>query len=673
MLLTQRETLILNELLEHTEPVSLVHMMDLLKVSKRTVYRELANLETSLQSFDTSIVKSGRGKFKLSADTAVQEKLKKLAAQNLSKEFAVQERQHAILIEMLLAMRPISAEYFMAAYQISQTTFFSDLKQLEEKISRLSLSIVRNRGYIIEGSEKARRLLIANLFVSEVNEYHFFHRDKYSEQEQVFFRFLDHEHFLFAQQLIQERSEPEFADLSDRKLVFIITILTLAMDRVEAGVSLEEESYPLAVNKELLKVSKKIFYVIGKETRQLYSIKEITFFAVLMGNLANSFDRDFFEENFDPDLAYRVKRMIEEVSEEAEVAFYEDAKLYKLLLTHISGVLARAVFEETVLRNPILEKIMEQYTEIASSIQRTLPKVFPEQTFSQEEVAYMVLHFANSLEKHPKVMEINIAGISPSGLASLHLLEIQLRKHFPFINEINFFRVGDIHRLNIEENYDLVVSTALLPGYTGKYKLVSPMLLTDEIRELKESFKTISQKKRTIQKKEAAAADYVETLGFLEEINQLLALLSVQTIQNPPDLSETLHKVMSFFENELVCEKEIVAEKLLQRSYQAPIGIPETQFALFHASSKEILRPVFRVFDLVQSFEMLAMDKQPITVKRLLVMLAPAPLDENTSRILGKISSSIIMNDLNTEIFNSGNQQILYQLLSSLLIEEVKK
>ena len=31
------------------------------------------------------------------------------------------------------------------------------------------------------------------------------------------------------------------------------------------------------------------------------------------------------------------------------------------------------------------------------------------------------------------------------------------------------------------------------------------------------------------------------------------------------------------------------------------------------------------------------------------------------------------MNDLGMEIFNSGNEAIIYQLLSALLIEEVKK
>ncbi len=92
------------------------------------------------------------------------------------------------------------------------------------------------------------------------------------------------------------------------------------------------------------------------------------------------------------------------------------------------------------------------------------------------------------------MLEVNIAGISPSGLASISLLEMQLRKHFPFINQITFFRVGDVKRENIEETYDLVISTSLLPGYQGEYKLVSPILLEEDIQELKKAFQAISQK-----------------------------------------------------------------------------------------------------------------------------------------------------------------------------------
>ena len=55
--------------------------------------------------------------------------------------------------------------------------------------------------------------------------------------------------------------------------------------------------------------------------------------------------------------------------------------------------------------------------------------------------------------------------------------------------------------MNVEENYDLVISTSLLPGYNGKYKLISPLLLDDEIRQLKEEFKRISHENARLGKR----------------------------------------------------------------------------------------------------------------------------------------------------------------------------
>ena len=57
MFLTTRETVLLTELVNSPTPVSVNRMMNLLKVSRRTVYRELENLETSLASMGATLEK----------------------------------------------------------------------------------------------------------------------------------------------------------------------------------------------------------------------------------------------------------------------------------------------------------------------------------------------------------------------------------------------------------------------------------------------------------------------------------------------------------------------------------------------------------------------------------------------------------------------------------------
>lgn len=173
MFLSPRELMLLKELIATPEPVSVERMTSLLKVSRRTVYREITQLEQSLASINAQLEKVGRGHYRLSADAPTLSKLVEEISESAA-QLSTSERQHAILLELLTKDVPISMHFFLDRYLISNTTFFADIKQLEEQITRLPLKIVRNRGYEINGSEKYRRLLMANILVQEINEYQFF-------------------------------------------------------------------------------------------------------------------------------------------------------------------------------------------------------------------------------------------------------------------------------------------------------------------------------------------------------------------------------------------------------------------------------------------------------------------------------------------------------------------
>lgn len=45
---------------------------------------------------------------------------------------------------------------------------------------------------------------------------------------------------------------------------------------------------------------------------------------------------------------------------------------------------------------------MVQYEEIANAIRKAVERIFQEKKLSEEEIAYMVLHFANSLKEARK-------------------------------------------------------------------------------------------------------------------------------------------------------------------------------------------------------------------------------------------------------------------------------
>lgn len=676
MFLSPREKELLTELVNQPNGVSINQMISLLKVSKRTVYREIENLSETLNKIDAHLNKIGRGKYQLLTDEEGLRKIHQALQVENWLEIPTDQRQRLILFELLLTEEPISLNYFLESYLISHTTFYSDIKQLEARLIKSPLKIIRSLGYEIEGSEKYRRLLMASILELEISEYQFFHYEVSTAKQNIFLSFLNQSHIVYVRELLLEELKVAIPQLSDRKLAHLSFVLILTIHRVKKEHLIVEEAYLEALNKEMLNSSKRIFAKLAMETKQLYPVNEIVFFASLLSNFGNSFEEDFFEENFDTELAYQIKQLIEEVSRETEVDFFEDSHLYKMLLTHLSGIFSRVILEEETLTNPILERIMQQYEEVARGIRIPLPKVFPDLKISEEEIAYMVLHFANSLERSPKTIAIDIAGFSPSGLASTSMLEMKLRRYFPFVDQTHFFSLADLGTVDLENDYDLVVSTALLAGYSGKYQLVSPLLLEDEVNQLKEEFKKISreQKRGRVRRsvKDIQRPTYEEVRDFMDDVNELLGLFFLTSIDNQASIENIIEQSVAVLPIEIVNNREKIIAKLSKRLKQSPVGIPGTEMALFHAATSGIKFPIFCIIDLEQPVTILGMDRQEMNLQRVLLMLAPKELTATESQLLGKISGSIIMNDLYTEIFRSGNQAIVYQLLSSLLVEEMK-
>lgn len=182
MILSPREKQLLTELLNSTKEVSVNQMIGLLKVSKRTVYRELDSLIETLNSIDVEVKKVSRGNYQLVIDDIQRERLMKLVSSDSWMELSTSERQRGILYDLLETLAPIPMANFLKIYDISNTTFYGDIKQLETRLAKSPLKIVRNMGYEIIGSEKYRRLLMANILESEINEYEFFHLQDIPEQ-----------------------------------------------------------------------------------------------------------------------------------------------------------------------------------------------------------------------------------------------------------------------------------------------------------------------------------------------------------------------------------------------------------------------------------------------------------------------------------------------------------
>ena len=94
----------------------------------------------------------------------------------------------------------------------------------------------------------------------------------------------------------------------------------------------------------------------------------------------------------------------------------------------------------------------------------------------------------------------------------------------------------------------------------------------------------------------------------MEEISKLLETFFIADLNNQADLAETVQQALAQLSADLITDSAIVCQQLMKRYEQAPIGIPQTEMALFHTSSTAVTQPVL-YFNLAQPLMIEGMDK----------------------------------------------------------------
>ena len=128
-----------------------------------------------------------------------------------------------------------------------------------------------------------------------------------------------------------------------------------------------------------------------------------------------------------------------------------------------------------------------------------------------------------------------------------------------------------------------------------------------------------------------------------------------------------VNTLVNYLDN--VSEKSYLAAKLVSRFDESPMAIPKTNLLLLHTQSHAIVESQFLVVQLDKPVLSKSMNHELEEVHRVLVMLTKI----NESDEVRDLMTAIIENNLYTEIYKTGNREILYQLLNTIFNERIKK
>ena len=257
------------------------------------------------------------------------------------------------------------------------------------------------------------------------------------------------------------------------------------------------------------------------------------------------------------------------------------------------------------------------------------------------------------------------------------MLKNRIQKFFPKISELRTTNVSGLQEIEAQ-TYDLILSTSYLKGFSHPYKVVSTLLVQEEIDVIRESLMALNQNAHQpvseIQVKSMVEAlppvDFSLFTKKVNVANQILNQFKLEFFENE---HLTLDDVLFIISNNFLQDDDkshYLTKKLMDRAQESPVGFPNTQMGFFHATSEVVDTPRLQIIDLDKGYPIQDFNHETIEMKRMLFMVANTNKIETEVNVMGWFSEIIV--EYLDEFATSDNDTLL-NILQINLMNKVKE
>lgn len=647
MLLTKREEQLMKAFLQ-VGKLSLKEMADILQVSSRTVYRTLSDLTDFLVEHEIDLVKDGK-KYYLSGDLSALEDYKTLDS------YSPSQRLELMTYQLLTSQEVITNEQFQEQFLVSNVTVIQDIAVIEKRLADFDLCLVRHKGYGIEGTNSQKRRLLAILLANAIAIQDFW-QDDYDNYPSLDKEVVEESRRAF------ESHQTVLGDIDSKLKQLLIILLSLADNQGELD-------HRVGVSKEALDFSQKVFMRLAQASKRFYSIQEIIFFASILDELIiKRQEVPLFRESFDSSFYYNISQLIDSVSRFTKIDFIKDRLLFPLLFNHIRLSLAVPMLFPDHATTNVAYLATQKNPFLHRLVSLVIQDIFPTYLHNEYEYELVTLHFASSLRRSPDIYPIRLLLVTDERPLTTSVLVSKIKNIAPFVEWIDVQSTTNLSQLNLE-HYDYCLTTKPV-GQDG-LDFISTFPNTQEILDLQETLQAIQENRTVLIREEIKVEHHYDLQAYLKASSQVLQSFRLIHLGQQTSFDEAVVAIVEDLDQ--VADRAYLADKLLTRFAASPLAIPQTNLALIHTQSSQVSRSQFVIAELENSVSALSMNNQQEEVQRILVMLTPIGEREEVRELMTAISQSIIENKLYTEIYRTGNQEIIYQLLNSIFTETIKK
>lgn len=676
--ITPRMKQIFQILLHAPGAVSIQGLAGQIGVSKRTVQRELESIDVLLRPYGLEFAsKTGVGVWIAGSQEGKERLLAACSAGDAYDAGNKEERRKRLVLEILRekGLRKLFA--YSSQFGVSEATVSNDLEAVEGWLGQHGLKVVRKpgSGISIEGSEESYRRAI-RAFIHENLESKAA-RGAYQDEAHGLWgknsigKMLDDGIVRGVMNCIARVDQGKVLAFTESAYQGLVIHISIAINRIlkdeviesvegwEPG-DIRDRDYQLA--KEIVEELEKEFPVSIPEMEVSYIClhikgakhqdiqwggrKELGTQAQKLQQLVNG-----MVDAFDPGQAYLMK---------------QDDEFIQGLLAHLQPTLIRLEHGMQI-QNPVLDDIKVCYPEIfnrCTSVAEVLGSYIGKKV-PEQEIGFLTVHFGAALirleGRKEEIRKVQAGVVCSSGIGISRLMLSKLQKIFRDRMQLVSYSRNDVTPY-IASKTDFFISSIPMEVEDAPVVSVNPLLDEEDVERIQQMVYKYERLPRKQKETDGFSAQLEEINRMATQIKNIIQAMDLFWVKNQIQFDRLLAIVAEKMSPYLDCQEKI-QEDLFRRERIASQVFAEFGFALLHARTKGVERPVFSICLTEDggAFE----DPYMKRITKVFVMLVPDDGDVKTNNeIMGYISSMLIEEYEFMEVVARGEKEEIRSVLS---------
>ncbi len=592
------------------------------KTSKRTLFRELKDINILLKAYPVRVVTRPKYGIKLECEQDEKLHFKSLLLQisanqnNLSKE----DRQTFLLAEILKNKSLQKLVVYANDFGVSEATISNDIDGLEPILVEYGLSLIRKPGsnLCIEGSEEAIRKAIRDFVYKHMEEEKLIRllNQKMPWDIENYFKnqgpdsilnVLNKEILWQVIAILKENDSTWIHRLAQNSYIGLILHLTIAIERMvkEDPITIDSKLFEQLKRDPMFEKAKELSEYFEDEFDLVFPIEEIAYISMhLKGARLLHIDViDPIEEEGiiqTVELQRLVNQLVDQFEKVSHIKVKSDEILVHGLMTHLRPALTRLNYNLEI-RNPLLNQIKTQYTSVYNQSFEACKNTEDRRIHSlnENEIGFIAMHFGAAIERikqnEPNRI-VKVAVLCASGIGISSLLASRIKRSLKDSIIVIPCSHLDLEQIKLDK-FDLIVSTMEIQDIGLPYVIVNPLLSDDDLEQIHQMVNVIARTPELHESiHEVNLYQSLHTNGILSE--SILNLVdNIEVIQLSSDITrKKIVEKISYYLGYDTQSRNRIQQDIMQRETMGSVVMDDENFALYHAQTSAVKLPRMLVF-----------------------------------------------------------------------------